>query len=34
MKIATTDDFVALVRKLAPQGFNVDGWLRRSRVDV
>jgi hypothetical protein len=34
MRIATGKDFVALVRKLAPRGFDVDGWLRRSRIDA
>jgi aminopeptidase N len=34
MQVATTADFVALVRELAPRSFNVNGWLRRSRIGV
>jgi hypothetical protein len=30
--VLTTDDFVATLRSAAPRGFNVDRWLRRSRI--
>jgi hypothetical protein len=32
--IGTTAEFVALVRRQAPRGYDVDAWLRRSRIDV
>jgi aminopeptidase N len=33
-RIATTASFVAAVRAAAPSGFDVDGWLRDSRIDL
>ena len=30
--VLTTDEFVAALRKAAPAGFDVDAWLRRSRI--
>ena len=32
--VATTSDFVAAVRAAAPPGFDVDAYLRASRIDV
>jgi peptidase M1-like protein len=33
-RIATTAAFVSAVRAAAPSSFDVDGWLRDSRIDV
>ena len=30
--VLTTDEFVAALRRAAPRGFNVDGWLRSARI--
>jgi aminopeptidase N len=30
--VLTTDEFVAALRRAAPESFDVDRWLRRSRI--
>jgi hypothetical protein len=32
--VLTTDDFVEALRRAAPKGFNVDGWLRSANLRV
>ena len=30
--VLTTDEFVAALRRAAPESFDVDRWLRQSRI--